>query len=108
MPLAHLSGKLTVICPHTLLRPLEGKIFSRPTALTTGLGGTERDAAYLAQSWVYDLIKIKTAWQQGYSGKGVHIRINDDGIFAIREFEVRYGAHTHWRVRTCFKLLTKA
>jgi len=90
--LTHLSGKIAAICPRKLLRPLDGKIFSQPTA---GLGQTEKDAAYLAQSWGYDLIKIKTAWQQGYFGKDVHIRINDDGIFAICKFEVRYGGHTH-------------
>ena len=38
------------------------------------------DPMYEAQSWVYDLINVKPVWQAGYTGKGVQVVFNDDGI----------------------------
>ena len=38
------------------------------------------DPAYEAQSWVFELINVKPAWAAGYTGDGVQIVINDDGL----------------------------
>ena len=46
---------------------------ARPSALFA-------DPAYEAQSWVYDLINVVPAWEAGWTGKGVQIVINDDGL----------------------------
>lgn len=41
---------------------------------------TGNDPMYEAQSWVYNLIKVQPVWQQGYTGRGITVAINDDGI----------------------------
>ena len=38
------------------------------------------DPLYSSQSWVFDLVNVKKAWDLGYSGNGVRVRINDDGV----------------------------
>jgi subtilisin family serine protease len=38
------------------------------------------DPMYTEQSWVYDLIDVQPVWRRGFTGKGVHIRINDQGV----------------------------
>ena len=35
---------------------------------------------YEAQSWIYNLINVVPVWEQGYTGSGVQVAINDDGI----------------------------
>ena len=48
------------------------------TGIATGPIGN--DPMYGAQSWVYDLINVGPVWSMGYTGQGVQIAINDDGI----------------------------
>ena len=38
------------------------------------------DSAYEAQSWVYNLINVLPAWEAGWTGRGVQIVFNDDGL----------------------------
>jgi len=38
------------------------------------------DSYYTAMQWVYDLIRVEPVWQEGITGRGVHIRINDNGV----------------------------
>ena len=45
-----------------------------------GADNVFNDPLYTEQSWVYDLIEIQPVWKRGITGKGVHIRINDDGV----------------------------
>lgn len=37
------------------------------------------DPLYGPQSWVYDLMRVPDVWRMGYTGQGVHLRINDGG-----------------------------
>jgi len=38
------------------------------------------DPFYGSQKWVYDLMSVKQVWEElGYTGKGIHVRINDGG-----------------------------
>ena len=43
-------------------------------------GRNAEDPKYDAQSWVYQMIDVEPIWEQGYSGRGVRMMINDDGI----------------------------
>jgi subtilisin family serine protease len=45
-----------------------------------GSANVFNDLLYTEQSWVYDLIDVQPVWKRGITGKGVHIRINDDGV----------------------------
>lgn len=46
------------------------------------------DPLYEAQQWVYDMIRIVPVWTKGYSGKGIRVRINDNGVDGTHdEFE---------------------
>ena len=38
------------------------------------------DPMYGAQSWVFDLINVRPVWQEGFTGRGVQIVVNDDGV----------------------------
>jgi len=38
------------------------------------------DPLYDSMSWMYSLINIEDVWRQNITGKGVHVRINDDGV----------------------------
>ena len=38
------------------------------------------DPMYDAQSWVYEMIDVEAVWRQGYTGRGVQVVVNDDGI----------------------------
>lgn len=38
------------------------------------------DPLYDGQKWVYDMINIVPVWDKGYFGRGVRVRVNDDGI----------------------------
>ncbi|KAG7367189.1 subtilase family protease [Nitzschia inconspicua] len=49
------------------------------------------DPLYDGQRWVYDMINIVPVWEKGYSGKGVRVRVNDDGVENTHpEFEGRF------------------
>ena len=56
--------------------------------LKVGPDAPEAEWANRAQSWVYDMINVQPVWNQGFSGKGVTVMINDNGVFDILEFEV--------------------
>ena len=55
-----------------------------PTAWSEECGASANplasDTAYDSQAWVYELINVKAAWEEGWTGAGVQIVINDDGI----------------------------
>lgn len=38
----------------------------------------ENEPSYKDQSWIFESINIKEAWNQGWTGKAVRVRINDD------------------------------
>lgn len=40
------------------------------------------DPLYDGQRWVYDMINIVPVWEKGYFGRGVRVRVNDDGVKA--------------------------
>jgi hypothetical protein len=40
------------------------------------------DPAYSAQKWIFDMIRVQVVWEKGYRGKGVNVRVNDEGIEA--------------------------
>lgn len=51
------------------------------------------DPLYDSMKWSYDIINVEAVWRMGYTGKGVHVRINDDGVNAshpefINKFDV--------------------
>jgi subtilisin family serine protease len=51
------------------------------------------DPLYDAQKWVYSMINVEAAWKRGFTGEGVHIRINDDGVDVTnKEFDGRFDA----------------
>jgi Subtilase family len=39
------------------------------------------DPLYSAQQWAYQMMRVESVWREGYTGKGVIIRVNDpDGV----------------------------
>ena len=38
------------------------------------------DPEYAGQSWVYEMINVVPVWQQGITGTGIRVRINDNGV----------------------------
>mmetsp|Transcript_13166 Transcript_13166/g.27235 ORF Transcript_13166/g.27235 Transcript_13166/m.27235 type:complete len:146 (-) Transcript_13166:199-636(-) len=34
----------------------------------------------MANQWMYEMINVIDVWREGYTGEGVTIRINDDGV----------------------------
>jgi len=49
------------------------------------------DPLYESMEWMFDLIHVRPVWEQGYTGAGIHVRINDDGVDPDHpEFEARY------------------
>ena len=42
------------------------------------------DPLYDAMAWEYKLINVEEVWRQGITGKGVHVRVTDDGRFGMR------------------------
>lgn len=41
------------------------------------------DPLYKAQQWVFDSMKVQAVWEQGFTGRGVTIRVNDpEGVDA--------------------------
>jgi len=52
-----------------------------------------KDPQYEGSRWMYDAINIVDVWEKGLTGKGVTVRINDDGVFVDnKEFEGRFDA----------------
>eukprot|EP01063_Lacrimia_lanifica_P002895 TRINITY_DN11567_c0_g1_i1.p1 TRINITY_DN11567_c0_g1~~TRINITY_DN11567_c0_g1_i1.p1 ORF type:complete len:1253 (+),score=298.80 TRINITY_DN11567_c0_g1_i1:66-3824(+) len=44
-----------------------------------------------AQGWVYDAVKVQAVWDQGITGAGVHIVVNDDGVDnTLDEFKSKF------------------
>ncbi|CAJ1967232.1 unnamed protein product [Cylindrotheca closterium] len=41
-----------------------------------------RDPLYDSGHWAYKMINVLPVWEQGYTGKGVRVRVNDDGVDA--------------------------
>jgi subtilisin family serine protease len=51
------------------------------------------DPLYDSVRWAFDMINIQPVWEQGLTGAGVHIRINDDGLDTSHpEFAGRFDA----------------
>lgn len=49
------------------------------------------DPLYDAMAWSYKMINIEAVWEGRFTGRGVHIRINDDGVDANHtEFAGRF------------------
>ena len=47
--------------------------------------GIFNDEDYLDQKWVFDMINIYPVWEAGFFGKGVRVRVNDDGVDSEHE-----------------------
>ena len=47
--------------------------------------GIFNDEDYLDQKWVFDMINIYPAWEAGFFGKGVRVRVNDAGVDSEHE-----------------------
>ncbi|CAB9503760.1 Furin-like protease 1, isoform 1 [Seminavis robusta] len=68
------GGRKKSTCPlsfywiQTCQDPLDSNAFSDPL--------------YDSMAWIYDLINVEEVWAQGITGKGVHVRVNDDGVDA--------------------------
>jgi hypothetical protein len=43
------------------------------------------DPMYDAMAWEFKLINVEEVWRQGFTGKGIHVRVTDDGesIFVV-------------------------
>lgn len=49
------------------------------------------DPLYESMAWIYELIKVEEVWKDGFTGKGIHVRVNDDGVDATHnEFVVNF------------------
>jgi subtilisin family serine protease len=49
------------------------------------------DPLAAANHWAYEMIRISSVWEQGITGRGVRIRVNDDGVDAYHsEFQGRF------------------
>lgn len=60
-------------------------------AATDDDGDFFSDPLFAAQEWVFNLINVQPAWEDGYTGSGVRIRINDNGIESDHvEFDGRF------------------
>jgi hypothetical protein len=46
------------------------------------------DPLYATNEWVFDMINVRPAWEKGYFGASVAIRVNDGG-FQVDHLEVR-------------------
>eukprot|EP01063_Lacrimia_lanifica_P027361 TRINITY_DN3831_c1_g1_i2.p1 TRINITY_DN3831_c1_g1~~TRINITY_DN3831_c1_g1_i2.p1 ORF type:complete len:908 (+),score=144.83 TRINITY_DN3831_c1_g1_i2:23-2725(+) len=57
-----------VACEGTWMVTCPARNFSHPAKL------------FEAQEWVYDLSNVKPAWAEGWTGQGVMVQVNDDGI----------------------------
>ena len=51
-----------------------------------------QDPLYEGNSWMYDMINVVSVWEDyGYTGEGIKIRINDDGVYVNNlEFSGRF------------------
>jgi subtilisin family serine protease len=38
------------------------------------------DPVYSATNWIFSFVKVEPVWERGYFGKGVRVRVNDEGI----------------------------
>ncbi len=50
----------------------------------------------MANQWMYEMINVIDVWADGYTGDGITIRINDDGVdVSNREFDGRFDDATN-------------
>ena len=51
-----------------------------------------KDPLYTGSKWMFDMIEVQEVWETyELTGKGVRVRINDDGVFVEnKEFEGRF------------------
>jgi hypothetical protein len=60
------------------------------TETCTDPGNFFSDPLYSSQEWVFEMIKVREVWEKGYTGKGIRVRVNDEGIESTHpEFEGR-------------------
>jgi subtilisin family serine protease len=61
------------------------------TTTTSTPDGVYHDPLVAANAWAYDMIRVNRVWEQRITGRGVRIRINDDGVDAFHsEFQGRF------------------
>lgn len=58
------------------------------------------DPLYDSMDWSYDMINVAEVWKMGYTGRGVIVRINDDGVDAshpefVNKFDVENSCPTY-------------
>ncbi len=50
-----------------------------------------KDPLYMANKWMYEMINVLDVWEEGFTGKGVSIRINDELVdYRNKEFLDRF------------------
>ncbi|KAG7362898.1 subtilase family protease [Nitzschia inconspicua] len=50
------------------------------TDTCTETGNFFFDPLYSAQKWIFDMVKVREVWEKGYTGNGIRVRVNDEGI----------------------------
>lgn len=64
------------------------------TACGVNTDNVYSDPLYSANEWLFDQLNVRPVWEQGFTGKGVMVRVNDpDGVDgAHAEFSGRFDA----------------
>jgi subtilisin family serine protease len=65
-------------------------IFKNHHAQSTNVEYQDLMDGYSNQQWALDMIKVPDVWSQGIFGRGVRVRVNDDGV---------EEANPHWKDR---------
>lgn len=58
----------------------EGKCDWRTTCQPVHEDNKLTDPRYDEMKWAYQLIDVEPVWERGITGRGIHIRVNDDGV----------------------------
>ena len=65
------------------------------------------DPDYSAQEWVFQLVNLLPVWKMGYFGKGIRVRVNDDGVNASHpEFIGRFDFNASCATNTIYPVQT--
>ena len=65
------------------------------------------DPDYSAQEWVFQLVNLLPVWKMGYFGKGIRVRVNDDGVNASHpEFIGRFDFNGSCATNTIYPVQT--
>ena len=74
-PVSHLSRQVVSNVGDAELCTASNRVSTCPTE-----GAFFADPYNDAQAWVYGLINVRPAWEAGWTGAGVQVVFNDDGL----------------------------